>query len=380
MYKILVDENIPYAEEAFSEIGRVELISGRDITNKSLKSVDILIVRSVTRVSEELLEGTNVKFVGTTTIGSDHIDLAYLKSKDIGFANAPGCNADSVAEYIFAGLLKIAVTKKFSLGERAIGIIGYGNIGSRVAKIAQAFGMKTLINDPPLQRKTREPFFVSYEEALRADIITYHVPLNREGIDKTYHMLSEFQLSDFDDKKIILNASRGGVTANTDLENFLKKNKNPVILDVWENEPLIDMELLNLVYAGTPHVAGYSLEGKVNGTVIIFNSLCGFLNLKKEWQPEYPDIIRNVFDYPETDYPEESLNQLISEIYNIEGDDKLLRNSFDIEENERGRYFDRLRKHYPVRREFTNYTIRINKTLKREIAILAALRFNLLTY
>jgi len=380
MYKILADENIPYAEEAFSLIGEVKLIPGRDIKNDSLKSVDILIVRSVTRVNEELLDGTPVKFVGTTTIGSDHIDQAYLKRKDIGFAGAPGCNADSVAEYIFAGLLKIAVLKKFNLSERSIGIIGYGNIGSRVVRTAQAFGMKMLINDPPLQRNAKESFFVSYDEALKADIITYHVPLNMTGMDKTYHMLSEMHLNDFDDKKIIINASRGSVVANNDLKNFLIRNRNMVILDVWENEPRIDTELLKLAFTGTPHIAGYSLEGKVNGTVMIFNALCRFLDLKKEWNPGLPEIEMNIFDYPENDTREISFNQLISYIYNIETDDKEMRKIFELAEDERGVYFDRLRKNYPVRREFSNYTVRINGKLKREIEILESLRCKIRDY
>src|SRR5574338_936709 len=141
MFKILVDENIPYAVEAFSEIGNVRLISGRDITNESLKTIDILIVRSITRVDENLLKSTPVKFVGTTTIGSDHIDTEYLQRNNIGFANAPGCNADSVAEYIFTALLHVASNKNILLSDKSIGIVGYGNIGSRIARIAESFDM-----------------------------------------------------------------------------------------------------------------------------------------------------------------------------------------------------------------------------------------------
>jgi erythronate-4-phosphate dehydrogenase len=380
MYKILVDENIPFAREAFSEFGSVKLIPGREITNNSLRTTDILIIRSITKVNEALLKGTPVKFVGTTTIGCDHIDVEYLVKANISLASAPGCNADSVMEYIFAGLLKIASEKNFRLSEKTLGVIGYGNIGSRVTRVASIFGMHILINDPPLQRKNGKSFFVSYKEALRADIITYHVPLNMTGIDKTFHMLSELELNEFDENKIILNASRGSVVSNDDLREFLIKNKNSVILDVWENEPDIDTGLLSLVHTGTPHIAGYSLEGKVNGTEMIYNSLSRLLNIKKEWKPDLPEIENPFQNYPEADTPEESIERIISEIYDIKKDDNDLRKINDPGVNGRGKYFDQLRKNYPVRREFSNYTIRINKKLKREIDILTALRFKLKTY
>ncbi len=374
--KILIDENIPFAAEAFSRFGKVELISGRDISNDSLDSVDILIIRSITRVDEGLLKGSSVRFVGTTTIGEDHIDKDYLKRNDIGFASAPGCNADSVAEYIFAGLFKIAAAQGFRLENKSIGIIGNGNTGSRVARIADAAGMKKYINDPPLQRKTGNTFYVTYGEALEADILTYHVPLNMDGIDKTYHMLSKSELNKFNGNKIILNASRGQVIDKDDLREFIIRNHNTVILDVWENEPAINTELLNLVYKGTPHVAGYSYEGKVNGTIMIFEALARFLEINKKWKPDLPEVDKNVIDYPEGKL-EESLDLIISGIYDMNADDKKLRQINELEADDRSRYFDKLRKNYPVRREFTNYTIRINKKLQKEIRLLKALRFNI---
>lgn len=376
IYKILVDENIPFAAEAFSQFGQVELIPGRDIVNDSLNSVDILIVRSITRVDEGLLKGSSVRFVGTTTIGEDHIDKEYLKRNNIGFANAPGCNADSVAEYVFAGLFKIAAAKGFNLQDKSIGIIGNGNTGSRAARIADAAGMKKYINDPPLQRKTGDAFYVSYAKSLEADILTYHVPLNMDGIDKTYHMLSKSELNKFNESKIILNASRGKVISNDDLKDFLQDNHNTVILDVWENEPEIDVDLLNLVYKGTPHIAGYSYEGKVNGTIMIFKSLARFLRIDKEWKPDLTGIDKNVINYPEGKL-EESIDMIISGIYDMNADDNKLRKVNDLEAGVKGRYFDQLRKNYPVRREFTNYTIRISKKLQKEIRILKALRFNI---
>ncbi len=375
MYKILADENIPFAEEAFSNFGSVRLLPGREITNEILRAYHILIVRSVTKVDEQLLEGTNVKFVGTTTIGLDHLDTDYLQKKGIKYANAPGCNADSVAEYIFAGLYKIASEGKFPLENFSMGILGYGNIGSKVAGIASAIGMKLFINDPPLQRQKGDSFFCTYEQALGADIITYHVPLNIGGADNTFHMLSSAQLNSFNSSKIILNASRGSVVSNNNLKKFLQKDGNKVILDVWEGEPSIDKELLKLVFIGSPHVAGYSLEGKVNGTIMIFEALNRFLKTDKNWRPLMPEIKNAHIDYPESGSPEKSLDNLISKIYNIRGDDQRLRAIFD--KNNSGSYFDSLRKNYPVRREFSNYTVSINKKLKKDIKILNALRFKL---
>lgn len=378
MLKILADENIPFAEEAFAGFGKLKLTSGREITNTLLKDIDILIVRSVTKVNKTLLEHTPVTFVGTTTIGYDHINTTFLKSSKIGFANSPGCNADSVAEYIFAALLKIAAGQNIKLSGKSIGIIGYGNIGSRVSRIAKSFGMRTLINDPPLQRATKESIFVSYKEALQADIITYHVPLNMKGIDKTYHMLYANQLKDFDDKKIIINAARGSIISNDDLSLMLLNNKNLAVLDVWENEPQIDIELLKLANICTAHIAGYSLEGKVNGTIMIYDALCRFLNINPGWKPELPSIEKSNFDYPDGTDPEAALNNIITEIYNIDEDDKKLRKIIDLNKNDRGRYFDYLRKNYTVRREFSNYSIRINRSKYEEIKILEALRFRVI--
>ncbi len=380
MYKIVADENIPFVREAFSNFGTVQVVPGREITNELLKPFDILIIRSVTKVTERLLEETNIKFVGTTTIGLDHIDTNYLLKRLIGYANAPGCNADSVTEYIFAGLFEIATNAKFQLQNRSIGILGYGNIGSRVARIADAVGMKLYINDPPLQRKNMNSFFCSYEKAIGADIVTYHVPLNNGGIDNTYHMLSSSQLNSFDSDKIILNASRGSVISNNDLKEFLHKNNNKVILDVWEGEPVIDKDLLKSVWIGTPHVAGYSLEGKVNGTVMIFNSLNRFLKENKVWQPSMPEITDQVINFPESESIEQSLHVLISGIYNIREDDQKLRQIRDFDQNESGSYFDSLRKNYPARREFSNFTVSISKKLKKEIKILRSLRFKLREY
>jgi len=287
---IIVDENIAYAKKAFSEYGDVQLVDGREITNQLLINVDTLLVRSITSVNRYLLDGTKVKFVGTATIGSDHVDLNYLKMNNITFADAKGCNANSVAEYVFTALLKIAVEKKINLSEKAIGIIGIGNIGSRVVKIAKAIGMRVLKNDPPLEREAIGDNFVSLDEALQADIITLHVPLNETGKDKTVHLLNDQNLKKIRKGTILINTSRGAVIDNDALYNIAQRKKLYNILDVWENEPGVNIDLLKITKIGTSHIAGYSLEGKVNGTGMIYYALCNFAGIPPSWKPELPEV------------------------------------------------------------------------------------------
>ncbi len=195
MLKLIVDENIALAADIFNQFGDVKLVSGRYITNSLLKDIDILIVRSITNVDEGLLKNTPVKFVGTATIGTDHIDLDYLKKNNIIFADAKGCNAFSVAEYVVAALLNFSVKYDFSLKDKSIGIVGVGNVGSKVATFAEALGMDVLLNDPPLQRNGDKTNFVELDEILKCDIVTLHVPLNPNGIDKTHHLFDKKILS-----------------------------------------------------------------------------------------------------------------------------------------------------------------------------------------
>ena len=270
--KITVDENIAYGKEAFSQFGDVGLLHGRKISPDSVKDSDALIVRSITKVDKSLLEGSKVKFVGTATIGKDHIDLEYLKENNITFADAAGCNAHAVKEYIFTALSDVLTKKSLKFNNLSIGIIGAGNVGSKVAYCADTLGMETIINDPPLKRKTGNKIYKELDEALRADIVTLHVPLNKEGIDKTVHLLDYERLNGLKDNCILINSSRGSVVDNDALEKIIEKKNFTVILDVWENEPGLKPGLLKKVYIGTPHIAGYSYEGKVNGTTMILKS------------------------------------------------------------------------------------------------------------
>ena len=375
---IVIDENIAYAEEAFSAFGNVKLIHGRKITNEQLKDSDALIVRSITKVNKELLDNTPVKFVGTATIGTDHIDLDYLKNKKINFSDAKGCNADAVAEYIFTSILTLAQKNNITINGKTIGIVGVGNIGSRIARLAKAVGMNVLKNDPPLQRLTESDEYVSIDKIYDADIITLHVPLNISGIDKTVHLFDKENLKKLKDNTILLNASRGQVVDNSALFELIKPKKLNVVLDVWENEPDINVNLLNLVKIGTPHIAGYSFEGKLNGTVMIYNALCDAFNEKPSWVPDIPELGNNSMDAVMKTYSEEFLFEIFNSIYDIHRDDKEMRLIDEQSIEQRPVFFDKLRKNYPLRREFTNYKISLKSSNKELERILKAFRFQLI--
>jgi len=372
---IIVDENIVLAEEAFSSFGNARLVNGRSLTNDAIRDAEILIVRSITKVNEELLKKSNVKFVGTATIGTDHIDLEYLKSRDIRFADAKGCNADSVAEYVFAALLKVASEKNISLNGKSIGVIGVGNIGSRIVRLAESLGLIVLKNDPPLERKGIGRNYVGIDDALQADIITFHVPMSYEGIDKTFHLLNENNLKKIKSGTVIINTSRGAVIDNIALLSESVKKEFNLILDVWENEPSINSDLLAKTKIATPHIAGYSFEGKVNGTKMIYNSLCKFLNVNSAWEPKLPPIERKDLQLLDGKSSEEKLFKLFSSIYDIENDDARLREISKHKLIEQGGYFDLLRKSYPVRREFSNFTVHISEKERHLKPVLENFRF-----
>jgi len=349
--RIVADPNIPFVQEAFGPLGEVQLVPGREINAKSVRDADALLVRSVTSVNAALLDGSSVKFVGTATIGTDHIDEAHLSSKGIGFASAQGSNANSVAEYVVAAMLEMAHRQKFRLREKTLGVIGVGHVGSRVVRNAEALGMRVLQNDPPRARAERLNSFVAIEKVLsEADIISLHVPLIRAGAYSTYHLFAKDTLAALEDRlPILINTSRGAVVDNKALLKAIDGGKlGGVVLDVWENEPNISPELLDVVDLATPHIAGYSFDGKVNGTWMIYRAFCDSFGIKPIWEPTLPPPPEprfNVSFRPEDD-DEDVLREIIDRVYDISADDMTLR--ADV------RRFDRLRAEYPVRREFFN--------------------------
>ncbi|MDD5134421.1 MAG: 4-phosphoerythronate dehydrogenase PdxB [Phycisphaerae bacterium] len=364
--KIIADENIPFAAECFSSVGECLTYPGRKITSQIIKDADGLIVRSITTVDEKLLAGAKVKFVGTATIGFEHIDVDYLEKHKIGFSSAPGSNANSVAEYITSALLNLADKYEFDISKKTIGIIGVGNVGSRVEKKAKALGMKVVLNDPLLQRKTGDEKYRPIDEIFDCDVITLHTPLTLEGKDKTYHLADEIFFKSLKKDAIFINTSRGSVHDTAALKKVIMAGKlTACVLDVWENEPNIDIELLDMADLATPHIAGYSYDGKVAGMIMIYEAFCEFFGIKPEntiadFLPE-PKIERIAVNDDK-----KALQSTVNKLYDIREDDANLRSIKNETADNRGAFFDGLRKNYRIRREFQNTAVHIkNEKLKK---------------
>ncbi|MHC4546204.1 MAG: 4-phosphoerythronate dehydrogenase PdxB [Planctomycetota bacterium] len=359
--KIIADENIPFVAECFSSIGKVEVVPGREITPGVVADADVLLVRSITPVGADLLAGSKVRFIGTATIGFDHIDNEYLSQNNIAFASAPGSNANSAAEYVIAALLNIAKRHRIDLEGKSIGIIGVGNVGGRVAKKASALGMKLLLNDPPLQRQTGDTKYLPIEKLFDCDFVTLHTPLTFEGEDKTFHLADDIFFKSLKKGCIFFNASRGGVVDSSALKTAIEENRlQATVLDVWENEPNIDVELFEMVDIGTPHIAGYSLDGKIAGMIMIYKTTCEYFELDVKFDinsflpvPAIPELKINTKSVSEQD----ALLGIVEKIYDIKADDVRLRRMLEESAKERGKYFDSLRRNYLVRREFQNTRI-----------------------
>jgi len=364
---IVADENMPFAREAFSLLGKVRLVPGRQITPDILADCDILAVRSVTRVDESLLASSPVRFVGTATIGTDHVDTAYLERAGIGFSWAPGCNAVSVAEYVVAALFELAGRKNFRLREKGLGIIGVGNVGSRVESRAKALGMKVILNDPPLRDKTGDPKYRDLNEALGADIVTLHVPLEKGTPYPTYHMVDTKFIKQLKPDAILINTSRGAVVDSNALAEGLDSGRiGAAVLDVWEGEPDIAINLMEKAEIATPHIAGYSYDGKARGTQMIYEAACRYFGREPEWDPKAflppPDRERLKLD-GKLSLAEELTGKLVAESYDIINDDRALRKIAEVAPEERGAYFDRLRSEYPVRREWASRIVELSVEL-----------------
>ena len=361
--KIVADENIPFVVECFSSIGEVVVVPGREMTPDVVTDADVLLVRSITPVSKNLLKKSSVRFVGTATIGVDHIDIEYLSQKNIGFASAPGSNANSAAEYVIAGLLEIGHRLSISVEGKSVGIIGVGNVGGRVAKKAEALGMNVYRNDPPLQRQTDDAKYLPIEELFDCDFITLHTPLTSEGIDRTFHLADEGFFKSLKAGCIFFNAARGGVVDSNALKKAIQTGRlKAVVLDVWEDEPNIDTELLKLVDIGTPHIAGYSLDGKIAGMIMIYKAACEYFSLEAKFDtadflPEATVPRLEIFQ--DSGSEQEVLLSTVSKIYDIGVDDSKLRRVLEETPEKRSDYFDGLRKNYGVRREFQNTKVSI---------------------
>ncbi|MBI2421308.1 MAG: 4-phosphoerythronate dehydrogenase [Candidatus Hydrogenedentes bacterium] len=349
----MADENIPLAREAFGALGEVRLCPGRGLRAADLGDANVLMVRSITEVNAALLEGTGIQFVGTATIGEDHIDRAFLATRGIGFSSAPGCNANSVSEYITAALLELARRYRLDLGSLSLGVIGCGNVGKRVLAKARTLGMRCVVNDEPLAAETKEPLYRSLEETLACDIVTLHVPLERGGPYPTRHLMNDDTLARMRPGAILMNTSRGAVVATDALRVALDSGHlRAAVLDVWEKEPNIAWDLLERVAIGTPHIAGYSYDGKVNGTRQMFEAAAKYFGVAATWDPAWvPNTGVRAMNLAG------GLDEAVAAGYDLLADDRAMRALLALPEPERGAGFDALRKQYPVRREFPCLTL-----------------------
>ncbi|MDF2786074.1 MAG: erythronate-4-phosphate dehydrogenase [Pantoea eucrina] len=353
--KILVDENMPYARELFSRTGEVVAVPGRPLPEAELRDASALMVRSVTPVSAALLADTPVKFVGTATAGTDHVDQASLQAAGIGFSAAPGCNAIAVVEYVFSALLLLAERDGFALRDRTVGIVGVGNVGSRLQARLEAWGVKTLLCDPPrADRGDTGPFHTLETLVAQADILTFHTPLNKEGRYKSWHLADAALLMALRPDTILINACRGPVVDNAALLEVLKiRGDLRVVLDVWEPEPDLSLDLLARVDIATAHIAGYTLEGKARGTTQVFEAWSAFIGQPQQVALESllpPPEFSSITLHGELD--QATLKRLAHLVYDVRRDDAPLRKAA----GQPGE-FDRLRRQYEERREWSSLQV-----------------------
>jgi len=352
--KIVIDDKIPYIQGALEPFAEVIYLPGSRTTAEVVRDADVLITRTRTLCSRELLEGSRVKLIATATIGFDHIDIDWCARAGVTWSNAPGCNAESVNQYIASALFSYARRKELTLKGQTIGIIGVGQVGSRIARTCRILGMEVLLNDPPRERAEGSAQFVSLQEICRAaDIISFHVPLNLEGQDKTLHMVDPDFCSAVDRTPLLLNTCRGEVFDTGALHEGLGTGQlSGLVLDCWEHEPAIDLGLLAKVDFGTPHIAGYSKDGKAKGTQTSVRAVSRFFGLGiDDWTPPGVEPPENpVIELDGAGLSEESvLAAAVLATYEIERDDEALRRHPER--------FEQLRGDYPVRREFDSYSI-----------------------
>lgn len=373
--KIVADENIPFVEKVFSHFGKVITVCGREIQKDTLEDATMLLVRSVTQVNKELLEGSSIKFVASATIGVDHIDTNYLHENSIGFAYSPGSNAESVAEYTIAAIIHLAEKTGKSLTDLTLGIIGVGSIGSRVYRFAEALGINCLLNDPPKKRLTGSDRYISLDRVItEADIITLHVPLNTGGEDSTLQMANDQFISRMKKGAFLINTSRGKIV---DEKSVLaaKDILGGIVFDVWEDEPYINKEILNIVDIGTPHIAGHSYEGKVRGTRMIYDGACAYFFKRNDWS--LPNsIITDIVDRIDISSSRSPIRDSILGVYKIfEDSEKFKENMKNNNLNDSAAIFDKFRKNYKHRHEFSRYLVNYSSNQEKEAQILSSLGF-----
>lgn len=360
--RILADENIPLVDAFFAEFGEIRRMPGRSINRAALEQADVLLVRSVTRVDRELLEGSAVRFVGTCTIGTDHLDIDYFEEVGISWASAPGCNARGVVDYVLGSLLALAEGEGAELEGRRYGVIGAGEVGGRLVEVLRGLGWDVRVCDPPRQaREVGE--FVTLEEVLaECDVISVHTPLTLDGKHSTFHLLDQSRLEQLRPGAWLINAARGAVVDNAALrEQLARRTDIQAVLDVWEGEPQVDVELAELCWIATPHIAGYSLDGKLRGTEQIYLAFCASRGLEPtvELAELMPPAPLRGLAFDASTKPSDLLEITCRAVYDPRRDDAAFRRNLGNDEAQRRVGFDQLRKQYPPRREIDSLQIEI---------------------
>ncbi|MDR1896708.1 MAG: 4-phosphoerythronate dehydrogenase [Prevotellaceae bacterium] len=365
--KFVIDKDIPYIKGLLEPYGKVAYLSGKAITNSDLKDADALIVRTRTCCDRHLLENTKVKYIATATIGADHIDAEWCKKNGIKWSNAAGCNSSAVAQYTICSLLHLSIKYNINLKNRVLGIVGVGNIGSRVKKAAEALQMQVLLNDPPKAEKNETEKFVSIDEiAACADFISFHVPLTTTLPYPTESLADTDFFDALKRKPFLINTSRGEIINEPALIEAIKSKKiSGAVIDVWRNEPAINRILLELTDIATFHIAGYSVRGKLNASMMSVNNVAGFFNIPEKFEPQISmqPSVSNLNITNDSFYA--AINQAMNASYNILSDNELLKANPHL--------FEKLRSEYNYRYEPESYSASISPDSKQAEALSEAL-------
>ncbi|WP_438862611.1 4-phosphoerythronate dehydrogenase [Neptunicella sp.] len=349
--KIYYEDSMPYAEAFFADWGDCQSFSGKTVKPEDIVDAELLFVRSTTKVNQSLIGGChNLKFVATATAGFNHLDIDYLAQRNIPWYSAAGCNSISVAEYVVSVLCVMAERLGWTLPDKTVGIVGAGQAGSALSKKLDALGMRYLLCDPPKQQQGDPRHFVEMDEIMQCDVISLHVPLIKDGPYPTEHLFEYNRLTQLSEQQLLINACRGEIVDNQALLKLFEQNRKlHVVLDVWENEPDINIALVPYTQLATAHIAGHSVEGKSNGTEMVYQAAAALLNKPvKHHLNDYlpaPDV--SVIELGQQNVTWQDLYALVKQVYDVSLDDQLFRTSI-----EQPGQFEYIRKNYAIRREF----------------------------
>lgn len=371
--KIVADKKIPFLSGETEAMGDISFLDAKEIEPPAVAGADALLVRTRTRCDESLLQHSTVKFIGSATIGYDHIDTAWCDAHQIKWTNAPGCNANSVLQYVASALAWLHQRTGFNPQAKVLGVVGVGHVGTRVAELGRRLGMEVMLCDPPRELAGDKENFVTIDElASAADVITFHTPLSYSGHHATHHMVSQSLLDSMKNIQLFINTSRGEIADTQVLKGWLVENPGILsVLDVWENEPEPDLQLMQIATIATPHIAGYSTDGKANGTAFVVNALRNHFNRggHSKWFPKHLPEPESQLLY--VDCSELSDNELFFKAfihsYDISRDDFLLRHDPSG--------FEEIRDNYPVRREWQAFTLRLRDSVSSQRSVLKKMGF-----